>query len=125
MSYEFRGMVIPDKMCEILVAYVDKGWEPGHFLQAVICNDLSEACARADHLNMQILPAYAAWLYNEAPSTCWGSKAKMDAWVAEKEDERQSNEAAAARQKREDDADERGDALYDQQKDDRLTERGR
>lgn len=125
MSYTFRGMTIPDDMMEGLVDYVEHGIEPGHFLCAVISNDLHEACGRADDRNLPIIAAYVAWLYNEAPSTCWGSKAKMEAYIAEKEDERESNAKAAARQKASDDADAAADARYDQEKDDRLTERDR
>ncbi len=27
------------------------------------------------------IPAFAAYMYNEAPSGCWGSEAKMEAWI--------------------------------------------
>lgn len=81
MPYEFRGMVIPDDMLEAIERYVEHGIEPGHFLTAIICNDLKEACARADGRNIGIIPAYAAWFYNHAPIPCWGSAEKMDAWI--------------------------------------------
>ena len=79
--YEFRGFVIPDYMMDGLRMYIDHGVEPGSFLTAVICNDLSDACGRADETNLRNLPAFVAYLYNEAPSPCWGSRAKMDAWM--------------------------------------------
>lgn len=125
MGYEFHGMTIPGGMLDDLMAYVEHGYEPGDFLCAVISNDLTEACGRADDRNLHIIAAYVAWLYNEAPSTCWGSKAKMDAWIADKAEERESNAKAAARRKAIDDAEGAADARYDQEKDDRLTEHGR
>jgi hypothetical protein len=84
MSYEFQGMVIPHHMLQALTRYVEDGIEPGGFLTAVICNDLTGAIRHADHQNIRIIPAYVAWLYNEAPSLCWGSGEKMDAWMEAK-----------------------------------------
>jgi len=39
----------------------------GHFLTAVIQNDLVEACGRADSTNRLVLPLYATFLYNCVP----------------------------------------------------------
>lgn len=78
---QFRQYAIRQDMLEALEAYVIKGQLPGGFLQAVICNNLVEACGRADYQNLANIPAYAAWLYNDAPSACWGSHEKMHAWV--------------------------------------------
>ena len=73
--------VIPDYMRNGIDLYIDHGITPGDFLTAVICNDLVGAVGRADSTNIHNLPAYANFFYNYAPSPCWGSKAKMDAWV--------------------------------------------
>jgi len=83
MSYRFREFVIPDYMMEGLELYIEHGVEPGHFLSAVIKNDLADAVGRADDHNLRNLPAYVGYLYNEAPATCWGSAEKMKAWVAD------------------------------------------
>lgn len=77
-----RGMVIPAHMMETLQAYIEYGRPTGDFLQAVISNDLREACGRADDTNFRILPAYVIYLYNNAPAACWGSRAKYEAWLA-------------------------------------------
>lgn len=53
---------------------------PGSFLFAVVSNDLMEACGRADHENAQALPAYAVYLYNYAPSDCYGSRKNAESW---------------------------------------------
>jgi hypothetical protein len=72
---------IPERMRGALTRYVKDKILPGDFLQAVISNDLSGATGRADEENMAQLPAYVNYFYNHAPSTCWGSKKKMDEWV--------------------------------------------
>lgn len=82
--YKFQEFYIPDRMMPSLRRYIEEKIQPGDFLTAVIQNDLSEACSRADDENMRNLPAYAAYLYNEAPSICWGSKEKMEKWLATK-----------------------------------------
>ena len=87
--YEFRGMIIPGHMVESLERYIQRRIQPGHFLSAVISNDLQESCARADSDNQKILPAYVAYLYNEAPGACWGSPEKMQNWLNSGEEDSQ------------------------------------
>src|SRR6185436_10059012 len=81
MAYEFRGFVIPLRMMIPLQRWVEKGELPGHFLQAVLRNDLQEAVGRADEENLRNLPAFVGWLYNEAPGDCWGSDERVDGWA--------------------------------------------
>lgn len=80
-EYTFRGFTIPDYMMDGLKLYIENRIPPGHFLSAVISNDLAEAVSRADDTNIRNIPAYLGYLYNEAPSGCWGSKEKMNAWL--------------------------------------------
>ena len=79
-SYVWCDFYIPERMMPGIKRYIEEGIIPGHFLQAVISNNLSEACGRADDENMKNLPAYVAYFYNEAPATCWGSKERMQSW---------------------------------------------
>lgn len=72
---------IPDHMLRDLQAYVRHHRPVGHFLQAVITNDLKEACGRADSTNVKIIPVYVAFLYNHAPANCWGSKELYQQWL--------------------------------------------
>lgn len=81
-------MVIPPHMMKRLRAYIEQGAPTGDFLRAVLTNDLREAVARADDTNILILPAYVRYLYNEADGRCWGSPAKVQAWVARHEQAR-------------------------------------
>ena len=81
MTYRFRQYYISEHMLDGIKRYVEQRVPPGDFLTAVLCNDLREACGRADDGNLANLPAYVAYLYNEAPGACWGSKEKMLAWL--------------------------------------------
>ncbi len=81
MSYTFRHWYIPERMMEGIQLYVEHGIYPGHFLRAVICNDLQEAVVRADDENVENLQAYVAYFCNEVPSDCWGSVQKMKDWI--------------------------------------------
>ena len=81
-GYTFRHWSISADMLEAIQRYVDHGIGPGNFLSAVICNDLADAVGRADDVNIENLPAYVAYFWNECPSTCWGSVDKMKNWIA-------------------------------------------
>lgn len=74
--------LIPENMRSKLQAYVDRGEPMGHFLTAVVCNDLKEAVFRADSLNLGLLKNYLMVMYWNMPSQSQGSKEKMDAWIA-------------------------------------------
>jgi hypothetical protein len=73
--------LIPCHMRGALDRYIGHGVPPGNFLTAVLCNDLREACGRADDINRVRLHDYLTFLYCDAPSDCWGSPAKFAAWV--------------------------------------------
>lgn len=84
-GYTFRGFTIPAYMRDALQRYIEHGEPPGDFLTAVISNNLLEAVSRADDHNQINLPAYVAYLYNEAPPGSWGSPEKMQAWIETKQ----------------------------------------
>ena len=76
--------MIPERMLPALNRYVKHGIVPGSFLYAVLCNDLKEAVACADDENIQQLPEYVRYLYNNVPSPCWGSVERVNAWIKDK-----------------------------------------
>lgn len=82
MTYTFRHFYIRDDMMGAIRRYIDHGINPGHFLSAVIDNDLKEAVGRADDENLENLPAFVSYFYNEAPSPCWGSPQNRKEWIA-------------------------------------------
>ena len=82
MSYTFRRFTVADHMLDSLKRYTEKHHPVGDFLTAVLENNLSEAVGKADDYNLINLPAFVGYLYNEAPSECWGSKEKVKEWLS-------------------------------------------
>ena len=74
--------IIPEGCRSGLELYISDGIFPGGFLSAIIENDFVRAAGAADVDNMANLPAYANFLYNYAPSPCWGSPEKMAVWIS-------------------------------------------
>lgn len=72
---------IPLHMRDGLARYILHGDLPGHFLTAVITNDLQKACAHADDINIRCLGDYMKFFYNHAPAGITGSVKKMDDWM--------------------------------------------
>lgn len=72
---------IPAHCREGLLDYLRYGQPPGHFLLAVLSNDLFAACSRADEENRHALFHYVYLLTNYAPSGAWGSRAHVQAWI--------------------------------------------
>ena len=83
-EYIFKEFAIPEYMTGGLEGYLNHGLEPGSFLMAVLCNDFVGVCAHADDTNLRNLPAYAAYLYNFAPTNSWGSEGKVNEWMRAK-----------------------------------------
>jgi hypothetical protein len=79
--YTFKGFTARDDMLQSIQRYVVRGGHVGHFLMAVLTNDLREAVNRADGDNLRNLPAYVGYLFNRCPSGCWGSKEMVAAWI--------------------------------------------
>ena len=61
--------------------YVERGVPMGDFLTAVFANDLCDSFGRADEENQEALGHIAAWVWNRAPKSCWGSRDKVKAWI--------------------------------------------
>ena len=83
IGYTFRGIEIPSATAEGIERYLVHRVPPGSFLEAVICNDLREACGQADENNAAALQAIVGYFYNEAPSLAWGSSARFETWLNE------------------------------------------
>ena len=75
---------LPDHVKYSLRLYVEDGVVPGHFLTAVLSNDLFGAYDRADSESLAALPRLVRFIYNRVPSNAWGSKAAMRAYIASK-----------------------------------------
>jgi hypothetical protein len=90
--YRFRDWYIPDRMMAGLQRYINDHVPVGDFLTAVLRNDLMEAVNRADEENMANLPAYVGYLYNEAPSSCFGSPERVRKWLEAGQKEREEKD---------------------------------
>jgi hypothetical protein len=73
--------MIPIRMYPGIIKWIQDGVKPGHFLMAIVENDLKESINRADDENVIRLQAYIKFLYNCAPGGCWGSKEKVEEWA--------------------------------------------
>lgn len=86
-SYEIEYMngkykIRPD-MVNSLLGYALRHEPVGHFLQAVLSNNLFDAMTRADKDNFENLPAFVNFIYWEIPDRCWGSMQAYKDWIAE------------------------------------------
>ena len=72
---------LPAHMREGMRLYVEEGIAPGGFAVPVLSDSLVGAYSRADDVNTQRMLDWAYWLYNEAPSGCWGSPEIVSAWM--------------------------------------------
>ena len=57
----------------------------GSFLHAVLSNDLTMACMKADDYNRHRLFEIVNYIYNNIPSISWGSPEKVNNWLKRKE----------------------------------------
>ena len=73
---------VPEQLHEGLVRYLVHHIPPGHFLTAVLENDLAGAVARGDETCLAGLPAIVRFLYNHAPGMAWGGPLTVRAWLA-------------------------------------------
>jgi hypothetical protein len=70
-----------------LKSYVENKVPPGGFLYAVLSNDLTGACAKADEHNQKQLFDIVNYVYNNLPYNSWGSPEKVKKWLNNKENE--------------------------------------
>ena len=80
-KFVFHCQTIDEATGEELTRYLRHHCPTGSFLEAVISNNLKEACARADDVNLWRLPLLVAYLYNEAPMLAWGSRDQYKDWL--------------------------------------------
>ncbi len=77
--------MIPARMEDALQRYATDRNPVGDFLTAVLENNLLRAVSHADSINIQLLPDYVRYAYNQMPAACWGSPEKVTAWLNRKE----------------------------------------
>jgi len=72
---------LPERFAYGLKLYLEEGVLPGGFLTAVLENDLKGSLAAADDQSVRELPGLVSYLYNEIPSTAWGSPENVEQWI--------------------------------------------
>ena len=80
---DFKHYHIPTHTQEALINYIERGYEPGSFLYAVLSNDLLGAVSRADALNLPALKDIVQFVYNEMPENCCGNEAVVIRFLQE------------------------------------------
>jgi hypothetical protein len=70
---------------DALERYVKRYIRPGHFLMAVLSNDLEGAVMRADDHNYKHLSDVVVWVCNNIPGDAWGNPTKVNAWLMRRE----------------------------------------
>ena len=81
MKEPIRYEDLPEHCRESVKKYIEKGKPVGGFLRAVFENNLVETFLKADDINKRCLISYVLFLYNDAPSQCYGSREAYKRWV--------------------------------------------
>lgn len=72
---------LPEHMQAGARRYIERGIPPGHFLTAVLSNNMAEAFSRADDINTAAMLDWAMWTYNDIPRNSHGSPEAVSAWI--------------------------------------------
>ena len=94
--------LIPIQIKESLQRYVVYGLDCGHFVEAVLRNDLIDAITRADAENLRLIHQIIIYCLNALPSTCWGTPEKVAEWkkkISDEEIQYESNRVVEAMRK--------------------------
>ncbi len=87
---------LPEALRGGMRRYVEDGIRPGHFLTAVLENDLVNAFSCADESNTARMKEIVSFLYNELPMRSygvWGSPEAVSKYMREKQEEREGEDA--------------------------------
>lgn len=74
--------LIQRRFRDALDRYVKDRYNPGHFLGAVLANNLLGALQHGDDAAVANLPHIVAYIYNELPGGCWGTPGRVGEWLA-------------------------------------------
>ena len=75
------GRKIPMETLAVLRRYVVDGLKPGHFLTAVMSNDLFGAVSHAVGDNRDVLADIVTFLHSYCPGACYGSSYHCERWL--------------------------------------------
>lgn len=89
----FQTAGMPSSLHPGIFNYYVKGIEPGHFLQAVLKNNLIEAVTRNSSYP-ETLHSVILWLLNQFDGSAWGSEEKYVAHINKCKDKYEQEEAS-------------------------------
>jgi len=72
---------IPSYMHSDIIRYVVDRRLSGHFLTAIVENNLQKAFAHGDSANIKALHSWVRLMYNWAPAQCWGREEVVAEWI--------------------------------------------
>lgn len=72
---------IPAQVIASIYSYVEHRQAPGHFLTAVLSNDLFATFGRADKESRSTLNDLITFIYMEVRSDCYGTPEKVKQWL--------------------------------------------
>lgn len=70
----------PENFRGAIARYLRAAVPPGHFLTAVLENNLMEAFNRGDDTSIFFLKELVVFLYNNVPYKCYGSPTRVERW---------------------------------------------
>lgn len=73
--------IVPEHCRHSILIWVMEGRLGGHFLEAMLSNDLMKTFQYADGPNSRAMDSWTKYLYNYTPSGCWGSTEKVTEWA--------------------------------------------
>ena len=76
-----KAYPVPEYMHAQLRRYVLERLPVGHFLTAVLSNNLEQSFNRADDKNRAALLNWVRLVYNYLPTACWGSPKAVNDWL--------------------------------------------
>jgi len=85
MSLKAKYPKAPLHILEAIADYAANRTVHGHFVSAVLENDLSEAVFRADKDSLRGLADIVRYVHWEIPNNSHGSRQKVTAWLNEEE----------------------------------------
>jgi len=81
-KFDENKNMLPEHMQGAMHRYIFDKIEPGSFLEAVLCNDLRGAVAKADHINKARLPEIVTFCMWALPIDSWGSAERYENWLS-------------------------------------------
>ena len=82
--HRFRHPEHWNDMVESIARYVEKGLPPGDFIMAMLRNKFRETFVRADHMNIEMMPAWGWFMTWVLPTGIMDNDGKIpDNWTDE------------------------------------------